>query len=317
MICRCDPTVACWDDAGDVFIVKDSSKLAKTHIPRYFDHSNFSSFARQLNFYGFRKINNVQDGFASSHVRFHHEFFCRERPELLSKIKRSTLGNTNSKLVNKEIEALKFTVSNLEEKIAKMSSDFEVKMREMYDMMQQQRQCNCSCGTTKESVKQNEEIPTTKEMKSSPEPIRPPELPLTKRVKLIDNVNSINKRDYESMPVSDITRIPSPKETNFERQQSVQSVDIIASLINDGTFDPDCVDMPFSSHEPDQLLSFPDRSSSTASNLLPPLPDSLTRMPEIGIIRFLSDLSASRVTSLGDKEKKVSDMSTVAVTSRS
>merc|ERR1712151_965882 len=182
------------------------------------------------------------------------------------------------------------------------------------------RHCNCSCGTTKESVQQHEEILTSKEIKSPPEPIHPPELPLTKRVKLVDNNNFLNKRDYEAVPVSDITSIPKPK-TNFERQQSVQSVDIIASLINDGTFDPsdDCVDIPFSSHETDQLLSFPDRSS-TSNNLLPPLPASLTKMPEIGIIRFLSDLSANRATSHGDKErdkeKKVPDMSTVAVTNR-
>ena len=143
MINRCDPKVACWNEKGDIFIVKDSTTLAKLFIPRYFDHSNFSSFARQLNFYGFRKINNLHDvdEYSSNHVRFHHEFFCRERPDLLSRIKRSTLNNSNSKVVNKEIEGL------LEAKIAKMENDFETKMREMYYMMQRHRQCPCSCKT--------------------------------------------------------------------------------------------------------------------------------------------------------------------------
>jgi len=146
MISRCDPNVACWSDAGDLFIVKGSTKLAKMHIPRYFDHSNFSSFSRQLNFYGFRKINNLHetDGFTSSHVRFHHEYFRRERPDLLSNIKRSTLNNSNSKVVNKEIENLKLTVTKLEEKINQMSSDFEAKMKEMYNMMQQQYSRPCA-----------------------------------------------------------------------------------------------------------------------------------------------------------------------------
>jgi len=273
MVCKCDPTVACWNDVGDAFIVKDPKKLEKMYIPRYFDHSNFSSFARQLNFYKFRKINNVLDDFTSSHIRFHHEYFCRERPELLSKIKRSTLGG-NSKLVNKEIEALKITVSNLEDKISKMSSDFEAKMREM-------RQCICSCGATNELVTQHKETPRN-EVKSSPDSTHPPELQLTKRRKLEDNNYS-----------SDITKISIPKETNFEKRQCAQS-DFLVTLINDDAFDPwgDYLDMPLSSHETDQSLCFQDRRSSTASNTLLPLPASLSR-PEIGIIRFLSDLSVS------------------------
>jgi len=309
MICRCDPMVACWNDTGDAFIVKDTAKLANMHIPRYFDHSNFSSFARQLNFYGFRKINNVQeDGFNSGHVRFYHEYFCRNRPELLSKIKRSTLGVSNSKLVNKEIETLKVTVSNLEEKIAKMTSDFEVKMREMHNIMQnhQRRQCNCSCGTIEEPVRQHKET-STKEVNSSPEPTH---LSEPKLVKLIDINSPIIKREHGDVPISDITSI---SKENFERQQSMQSADFIR-LINDDTFD-DCVaGLPLSSFDPDQILSFIDRRRSTDSNALPPLPESLTRMPEKGIIRFLSDLSVSLEEKDGKKQKKTPDMTADADT---
>lgn len=298
MINRCDPQVACWNDKGDIFIVKDSSSLAKIFIPRYFDHSNFSSFARQLNFYGFRKINNLHDtdGFSSNHVRFHHEYFCRDRPELLSKIKRSTLNNSNSKLVNKEIEALKATVSNLEEKIAKMSSDFEAKMREMYYMMQQQqRQCSCACNKITKEVVTHEETIQPKQVQLSA-PTQHSELPPPKRVR-------INKHDDLAVPISEVPHLPTLKEPNFERQQSVQSTDFLVSLLKDETLDPsdDYVDIPpFSSLDPDQLLTFPERNTE--------LPPSLKRMPEIGIIRFLSDLSASRATSLGEKEKKVVDM---------
>lgn len=317
MISRCDPNVACWSDAGDLFIVKDSTKLAKMHIPRYFDHSNFSSFSRQLNFYGFRKINNLHetDGYTSSHVRFHHEYFQRERPDLLSNIKRSTLNNSNSKVVNKEIENLKLTVTKLEEKIKQMSSDFETKMKEMYDMIQQQQQysrpcAQCCCPA---AVKQEE----TQVTQTEPiEPATPRQIhshlqpPMPKRIKL-ENPQPIIKQDDDSIAHSDITtKLPPKKETNFERQQSVQSTDFLSSLINDEMLNPsgECADIPFNNLESDQLLSFPERGTNTRTNALPPLPT----MPEIGIIRFLSDLSASRATSIGDKETKVSDLSVPA-----
>ena len=45
-----DPIVS-WSDARDSFIVWDSHEFAKILLPKYFKHSNFSSFIRQLNTY--------------------------------------------------------------------------------------------------------------------------------------------------------------------------------------------------------------------------------------------------------------------------
>lgn len=39
-------------DDGEMFVVKDPDLFASEVIPQYFDHNKFSSFARQLNFYG-------------------------------------------------------------------------------------------------------------------------------------------------------------------------------------------------------------------------------------------------------------------------
>merc|ERR1719223_96121 len=50
MIDRCDPDIATWSATGDNYVVKNVEKFASSFLPLYFKHSNFSSFARQLNF---------------------------------------------------------------------------------------------------------------------------------------------------------------------------------------------------------------------------------------------------------------------------
>ena len=51
-----------WAQNGETFIVMDSKEFARTWIPSTYRHNNFSSFIRQLNFYGFRKVKSVDAG---------------------------------------------------------------------------------------------------------------------------------------------------------------------------------------------------------------------------------------------------------------
>ena len=44
-----------WSSDGTAFVIKQSKTLEKEFLHRYFNHSNFRSFVRQLNFYGFQK----------------------------------------------------------------------------------------------------------------------------------------------------------------------------------------------------------------------------------------------------------------------
>ena len=56
MISYCQPEIASWDEDGIMFIIKDQKVFEKEVIPQFFKHSKFTSFARQLHFYGFHKM---------------------------------------------------------------------------------------------------------------------------------------------------------------------------------------------------------------------------------------------------------------------
>eukprot|EP00871_Galdieria_phlegrea_P005458 jgi/Galph1/5913/GphlegSOOS_G4559.1 len=70
-----------WAPTEDGFEVHNPTEFAHQILPRYYKHSNFSSFVRQLNQYGFRKVNRER-------WLFRHPFFKKGRKDLLYKIVR-------------------------------------------------------------------------------------------------------------------------------------------------------------------------------------------------------------------------------------
>lgn len=122
-----------------MFVVKDPDLFASSIIPQYFDHNKFSSFARQLNFYGFRKMqskpirNSDFDSNTAKHVTFYNENFKRGRCDLLKKITRSTRGGGNNSAQDqqREVQQLKEQVATLENKVADMTQGFEERMRRL------------------------------------------------------------------------------------------------------------------------------------------------------------------------------------------
>ncbi|POW10031.1 hypothetical protein PSHT_08968 [Puccinia striiformis] len=84
-----------WNEPnGDSFFVVSSERFGRELLPKYFKHSNFGSFVRQLNMYGFHKVPHLNQGVLQGEIpetemlEFTNINFQRAQPDLLCLIQR-------------------------------------------------------------------------------------------------------------------------------------------------------------------------------------------------------------------------------------
>jgi hypothetical protein len=91
--------VVSWQPHGQAFRVHQPEVFARTIMARYFKQTNYKSFLRQLNIYGYRRINKGMDNGA-----YYHSHFIRNKNSMSLRMVREKIKGAGNSKKRREIE---------------------------------------------------------------------------------------------------------------------------------------------------------------------------------------------------------------------
>ncbi|KAJ7955909.1 Heat shock transcription factor [Quillaja saponaria] len=138
--------IVSWSEARDSFIVWDSHELSRNLLPKYFKHSNFSSFIRQLNTYGFKKVD-------ADRWEFANEGFQGGRKHLLKNIKRR---NKYSRLQQGAITFFNSAKPGLEGDLERLKKDQNMLKGEILKLRQQHEDSQAQLTNVEDCIRSTE-----------------------------------------------------------------------------------------------------------------------------------------------------------------
>lgn len=137
-----------WSNDGESFLVAHREEFMKSILPKYFKHNNFASFVRQLNMYGWHKVQDITSGLLRDDrnpeevLQFKNALFLRGREDLLDSIVRNKSAATeadsvdtnqlNLQLVVNELELIKMNQLAIIEDMRRMRKDNQMLWNESF-----------------------------------------------------------------------------------------------------------------------------------------------------------------------------------------